>query len=292
MTNNPLKETTYLPDKTFPINIFRVGGIRVHWHDHMEWIFVQEGKARIQVDAEIMTVQKGEVAFVNSKQLHSATALETGTRMLAIVFNEALVRNSGLDSTEDRYFSPIFNQKLHFPNFLQANEPLWQDIRKAIGQIVEEFEQQQTGFELLIKAELFRIFGLLFRHDRQLAASSAPRQNRKSDFTLLLQDLRSRFHSVFTVAEAAERVNMSPTYFCRRFKQVTGKTLVEYLQMLRINEAERLLVETDTPVTTIAELVGFGSITYFGRVFKAYKHHSPTEARLKARQGESAAGPG
>jgi AraC-like DNA-binding protein len=283
MTQNPLKETTFLPDKTFPINVFYVGGIALHWHDHMEWIFVNEGRARIQIDAEIITVKQDEAVFVNSKQLHRAEPLEPGTRLTAVVFNEALVRNSGLDSTEDRYFSPMFNHKLQLPNSLQGDEPLSRDIADAIKRIIAEFHLQRTGFELLIKAELFRIFGLLFRHDRQLAVTSVHRQRRESDFTLLLQDLRSRYHTAVSVADAAERVNMSPTYFCRRFKQVTGKTLVEYLQMLRVNEAERLLLETDEPVTSIAEQVGFGSITYFGRVFKAYKHYSPSEARLRGR---------
>lgn len=66
-------------------------------------------------------------------------------------------------------------------------------------------------------------------------------------------------------------VNLSPNHFCKVFKKITGKTLIEYLHLLRINEAEKMLVDTDASITEIAGNVGFSSITYFGRVFKKLK---------------------
>jgi AraC family transcriptional regulator, transcriptional activator of pobA len=38
----------------------------------MEWVFIKNGKARIQIDDVFVCLQKGEIAFVNSKQLHAA----------------------------------------------------------------------------------------------------------------------------------------------------------------------------------------------------------------------------
>jgi len=72
---------------------------------------------------------------------------------------------------------------------------------------------------------------------------------------------------------------MKFTNLCKVFKRVTGKTLIEYTHHLRINEAERLLLENDDPISEIAEQVGFGSMTYFGRVFKRIKNMSPSERR-------------
>ena len=61
---------------------------------------MKEGRVRIQIDAAYEELNKGELAFVNSKQLHGATQLTPETELICIVFNEALVRKSGLDITE------------------------------------------------------------------------------------------------------------------------------------------------------------------------------------------------
>src|SRR5690625_7605966 len=122
MTMKNLQESTFIPDKTFPINIFFIKEIHIHWHEHMEWIIVKEGKACIQVDDNFFELKKGEIAFVNSKQVHAARMLERQTELIAIVFNEAIIRNSGLDHTETTYFYPFLNHHLKLPNCLKAGE--------------------------------------------------------------------------------------------------------------------------------------------------------------------------
>jgi AraC family transcriptional regulator, transcriptional activator of pobA len=281
MTIPHLKEMTYIPDKTFPINIFFTADIPLHWHDHMEWIFIKNGRARIQIDDDFDTLQKGEIAFVNSKQLHAAWMVDEDTEIIAIVFNEAIVRNSGLDITENLYFSPYLSHQLKLPNFIRKDELHTSEIIVSITHLVEEFLQKRDGYELLIKAELFRTFGLIFRNYSRLTQQSTNRYQRKYKLTALLDYLREHYYTEITVNEAAKMVNLSPNHFCKVFKKVTSKTLIEYIHLLRINEAEKMLIETDLPVTEIAEKVGFGSTTYFGRVFKKIKNTSPSARRSR-----------
>ncbi|GGD51723.1 helix-turn-helix domain-containing protein [Paenibacillus nasutitermitis] len=281
MTVSPHKEHTWIPDQTFPINVFFVSRIGLHWHDHIEWIFVKEGRARIQIDADFETLQQGELAFVNSRQLHSAVDLEPGTEMICIVFNEALVRGSGLDITEHHYFLPYLNQHLKWPGMIRRTDPLMQSMNESFARLVDEFKGKQPGYELLVKAELLRIFGQYFRYAQQFEGLKAPRLANAPDFSGLLQTLRERYNEPISVDEAARMVNLSPNYFCKVFKQVTGKTLIEYLHLLRVQEAERLLLDTDASVTEIADKVGFSNMTYFGRVFKKIKDSTPSDIRRR-----------
>ncbi len=283
MTGSPQKENTWLPDRTFPINIFFVRNVPLHWHDHIEWIFVKEGQARIQIDADYQALGQGEAAFVNSRQLHAATALSPGAKLVCIVFNEALVRESGLDITENNYFQPYLIQRQKWPGFIRANDPQMEEIEAAFDRLVLEFEQKRPGYELIVKAELLRVFGHYFRHARQSAALQRPAAPLQAfDFSGLLHDLRSRYRETITVEQAARTVSLSPNYFCRMFKRVTGKTLIEYVHLLRVREAERLLLETASPVTEIASQVGFSNMTYFGRVFKKIRNATPTQIRARA----------
>ena len=279
LTVKHLKESTYIPDMTFPINVFFARDIALHWHDHMEWIIVKEGKARVQIDDTFIHLHKGEFAFINSKQLHAAWLLEENTELIAVVFNEAIIRNNGLDNTENLYLLPYLNHKQKLPNFLRSTEPHVEKINESINNLIKEFERKENGYELLIKAELFRIFGLIFRYYTQLEEQSTNRIQKKYNMTVLLDYLRENYNREISVNDAAKMVSLSPNHFCKVFKKVTGKTLIEYLHLLRINEAERLLIETDLPVTEIAEKIGFGSITYFGRVFKKIKNMPPSVRR-------------
>lgn len=273
-----LKETTFIPDKSFPIHIFYTAEIPVHWHDHMEWIMIKKGQARVQVDDVFVDLKSGEFAMVNSKQLHSAQVLVEGTEIVAIVFNEAIIRNSGLDNTEHLYITPYLNGQLKLPNFLKESKYL-EVMKESIFQVINEYKHKEKGFELMIKSEIFKIFGLAFRSFYQTDDQINVSIRRNYNLSPLLNYLRTHYHQDISLKEAADMVNLTPNHLCKVFKKVTGKTLIEYTHHLRINEAERLLIEKDDPISEIAEKVGFGSITYFGRVFKKIKNMSPSEKR-------------
>ncbi|GMA61076.1 AraC family transcriptional regulator [Alicyclobacillus fastidiosus] len=277
-TSSPIHEITPIPDKTFPMNTFRCQNFEPHWHDHLEWVVILRGASRFQVDGDFVDMQKGELMFVNSKQVHSATPLTDDTEMIAVVFNDVLLRNAGLDCTDNRYFGSLLSNRLQLPNFIKMDEPLCPDIRHSLLAIIDEFEHHRTGFELFIKSEFYRLFGVIFRN--YPPAGEARRQSHETtQFTSLLTFLREHFAETIQLREAARMVNMSPNYFCHIFKKLTGKTLVEYLHILRVMKAEQLLLETDLPITTIACEVGFSNVTYFGRIFKKYKNRMPSDLR-------------
>jgi len=283
MQPHPFKEQTRIPDLTFPINIFFTKKFPLHWHDHLEWLYIKRGKVQVQIDATFAELREGELAFVNSRQLHGAAPLEEDSEMVAIVFNEALLRNSGLDSTESRYFLPMFDKRLPLPTFLKPDAPYIKDISTSFSNLVREMEKKEPGYELFVKSELFRIFGTIFRHYRKWDVRCRNPAQTNRTFSALLRYLRENYQQPVTVAEAAKRVNMSPNHFCSVFKKMTGKTLIEYVNLLRVNEAERLLLETDYPISAVSGMVGFGNLTYFGRVFKKYKGFPPSSLRKRAR---------
>ena len=61
------------------------------------------------------------------------------------------------------------------------------------------------------------------------------------------------------------------------FKKKSGKSVIEYINEVRINRAKSFLEKEDTSIGSIALLVGFGDINYFSRKFKALVGMTPTE---------------
>jgi two-component system response regulator YesN len=71
--------------------------------------------------------------------------------------------------------------------------------------------------------------------------------------------------------------NISSYYFSKLFKQETGENYVEYLSRVRIENAKKMLSESEASVKEISFSVGFSDPNYFSRAFKKYEGVSPTE---------------
>lgn len=81
------------------------------------------------------------------------------------------------------------------------------------------------------------------------------------------------------VRQLAASMHVSYNHLARKYKRLTGKTIVGRLTEIRLERALTLLKETDAPMAVIAEVAGFGAAHYFSRVFKEAYGSSPRAYR-------------
>lgn len=84
-----------------------------------------------------------------------------------------------------------------------------------------------------------------------------------------------------SVEMIADYVNMSKYHFCRKFKEITGSTVLEYINNVRLAKACNMLMHTNTRIEEISELSGFSSAAQLTRVFKKRYGVSPSVYRKK-----------
>ena len=82
-----------------------------------------------------------------------------------------------------------------------------------------------------------------------------------------------------TLDEVAAHVHLNPAYFSTIFKESSGSSFKEYLNMVRIEESKRLLANTDYSIIDIAVATGFDDQSYFSKVFKKYTGLTPKQYR-------------
>lgn len=82
-----------------------------------------------------------------------------------------------------------------------------------------------------------------------------------------------------TVAEIAKDMNISVYYLSHLFKSVTGITLIEFRNELRLTKAKQLLIRTNEPINKIAGECGFSNASYFTEVFARSEKIPPSEFR-------------
>lgn len=83
------------------------------------------------------------------------------------------------------------------------------------------------------------------------------------------------------LADMAEMVHLSVSYFSTLFKKTTGQTFLNYLNAIRIDQAKLLLMNPELKIYEIAETCGFASLQYFNRLFKESVGMAPLEFRKR-----------
>lgn len=108
------------------------------------------------------------------------------------------------------------------------------------------------------------------------------RKNSRSDE--LLEKITSIINEKYmeydlSVDTIAKMSGISPSYLGRFFKKLTSKSIVDYINEIRINKAKELLISSDWPVTKISEQTGFTNSSYFYTVFRKTTGVTPNEFR-------------
>ena len=83
-------------------------------------------------------------------------------------------------------------------------------------------------------------------------------------------------------ASIAEEMGVSAAYLRKRYLTEAGVSIGDKLNQLRMDEASRLLLETDQPIESIARQIGVENTKYFFVLFKKFKGMTPRQFRCKA----------
>ncbi len=94
-----------------------------------------------------------------------------------------------------------------------------------------------------------------------------------------IQLLEREYRTSLTLDKVAAEVGMSKFHLQRLFKKAIGKTPLEYITALRLQEASLLLHTTNLTITNIAHVLGYKSSAHFSSVFHQNIGMSPTTYR-------------
>ena len=98
------------------------------------------------------------------------------------------------------------------------------------------------------------------------------------------QFIEERSGETLTLAGIARQVHTSTFHFCKTFKRATGMTFTQYLSMVRIAKAKKLLANPQARISEVAYESGFVSLTHFNRMFRRIAGQSPTDFRRQIMQ--------
>jgi len=118
---------------------------------------------------------------------------------------------------------------------------------------------------------------LASKHHKTPTVQFAPSQS--SGFDDLVTFVAENFNKKHTLEELSGRYSMNPTYICDLFSKQYESTLTIFVTNLRMEEASRLILKSDTPLKEISAYCGFQNYRHFCRVFKTHFNKSPSQYR-------------
>jgi AraC-like DNA-binding protein len=137
----------------------------------------------------------------------------------------------------------------------------------------------------LIKKETLEEINTHFSHMFQYVDE---RLKEKKD--LKYQDLLERIADIvnqsymdpnLSINTIADEVKMSSSYLRRLYKKLTSKSIADYINEVRMNNAKKLLIESSYSINEISERSGFVNRSYFHKAFKRINGITPSEYRQK-----------
>lgn len=166
--------------------------------------------------------------------------------------------------------------ELHPNRNLKNDDPKIYDIHSKVNQIKKE--NDLFSAKLLIETQ--GLLQLLFSRFIQNGKSTNVRI--RIGFYEVLNYIKEHLHEPLRVSDLAQRFNLSPDHFSRVFQQKFGMRPSKYIQTIRIERSETLLLTTNNTLAEIAEKTGWESVSYYTRIFKKTNGQTPGQFR-KAR---------
>ncbi len=250
-----------------------------HWHPLWEIVHVHSGRFRIHMDHKELCLSQGDTALVAPGVIHGGRPQEgNGCCYECLLIDSDTVFQSVFRIYERRLLD-LLSLKFAVEDYFPASDA---EIRGLFEKMLDCMRYKPQGYTLQMQGMTVSLFGVLLQERYFRGNNPGQKQRSTQIFKTVMAYIDGHYQEHITLSDLASSANMTPNYFCRYFKGMTGRTPMDYLNYYRIEAACERLSYSEKSITEVALDCGFQDPSYFVKVFKHYKHATPS-AYLRAR---------
>lgn len=240
----------FVDRRSFPE--WEIGRSTIDFHD---LTFIVGGKSNYYINGEKFTVEAGDMLYAPSGSIREAHTFQEAP-MHSYAFN---------------FFWKGADNDVQLP--FQTVTRNWRT--KEIMEDIREFSHVWMGKQPFYKMKARAIFQLIVYRllsidYHQQAPLVDPRIHKAIAYIM------DHYAENVTIRELAGLAGLNPEYMGKLFKQNTGSTCKEFLNRVRVNNAEMILTAGGFNVSEVAEHCGYHDVAYFSNVFKQIKGYPPS----------------
>ncbi len=243
-----------------------------HWHEHLELHYILAGESTIYINQTPIVAKEGDLVLSNSNEMHRGVCTTAPMESCRLLF-----------SLED--LSPELDHRGYvFQNHMEKDER----IKELFVELCREEANQAPGYKQACKAIVLQLVVHLCRNyvTQTLSKEDTRRQQKnRNRCNRLITYIEANYANPISNQDLADLVHLSKDRFEHFFRENFGTTPLQYIQNYRMKMAKKLIKEGNTPVSKVAEMVGFADYNYFGRQFRNHYGCTPTQMVKKYNSG-------
>lgn len=251
-----------------------------HYHPQYEIMLITESTGTRYVGDSITSFQEGDITIMGSNIPHLFRndieyfneKTEKVAKAIVIYFSDNFVNSDFFSLREMTSISEFLNLSKKGILIQERTRP---EITQRLHKIVNE--DGVTRLMDFISLLHYIASESDYRVLSSLGFANMFEQQELSKLNKIFDYLLNNFQNTITLEEVSKVSNMSTTNFCKYFKSHTNKTLITFLNEIRIGYACKLLIEKrEMSISEICFECGFNNLTNFNIQFKRMKNMSPT----------------
>ncbi len=249
-----------------------------HDHPELELVYIKESYGRRIIGNKIDPFEAGDMVFIGSNLAHvwlndEAFYKKNPTlraKSVVVYFNKDVFGKAFYDLREAQEVIDFFKRS-------QRGIQITGKTNKIIAEKLELLVTKKDFEKIILLFQILNILAQCEDYEYILSevntgSSFRTESDRLSD---VYRYLKENYKEDISLKKISTIANFTPQSFCRIFKRRTGKNFIDYLNQLRIDNACKLLIESDLSISEIAYQCGFKTVSNFNKLFKEINHKNP-----------------
>lgn len=243
-----------------------------HYHDTYEIYLQLSGKRYLFYDNTCYTLERGDLAIFAPFDIHYAQSRESDYYERYVVNFRLEDMSKILDSGEIH----LLKQKIN-PCVVHLTEDRTQKVYDFIKRVDEYYNRKGMFSDKLVYSAMLQL--LVYIAECIDDETVADGEKISSQIISVMKYINKHYAEDLNLDNISDIACMSKYHLCRKFKEATGATLLQYINNIRLTKVHSMLINTDMPIEEIAECTGFSSSMQLTRVFKSVYNIPPRTFR-------------
>jgi len=245
-----------------------------HFHSFFEIMILLSPKAYHIVEGKRYDLVANDIVLLAPSILHQSEYLP-GPPSDRIIIGFMLPKKIDYYANGYMEILSIFNSPCPILRFHREEQKLLFQKLNEITEISENINSVNVR-NLMIHNLFIEFLFLMYRLKNRSHYVPNIENGIKEKIYTIVNYIHTHYNEDISLSSLAGAFYISSYYLSHQFKAVTGHTVVQYIQLTRIKNAQYLLLNSDFKITRIAEIAGFSSFSQFNRVFHKFCGMSPS----------------
>jgi len=259
-----------------------------HWHPNIEIIHVLEGEVLLFINNMPHKLKAGDLCIINPNQVHYGNEIDdTHSKVQLVVLSYDILPYDHQNIQYRKFIAPLRSGNFLLPTVLPQKLPAELSVssadylicRSLLLKLLDYGIHMFNGREIAIQGIFLEFIAAMHHHQLLLPTEGDKVKGISSRNMAILDYVEDNFTRQLDVPSIAAHFGLNEDYFYRLFKKYTGQTPTTFINQLRVRYSKQLLRNTDMSISEISYQVGYGSSSYYAKMFSRFNDQSPTSYR-------------